>query len=200
MSPFSDEPWPVVDFGDRSDCACPPIRSFPGALCAWPRPWSAVPAPRLSLLPLVSLPPDDPGDVFAPDEPDDMPLSGAPPAPPAPSLIPCADARPTPANSATVPSKNFLVLRCIVTFLSDCSRKPWLPFALKKNRCACQSVPVGGLIGHERGDVRTGTVPGGRRRSIVWASVVENAVPQEQNGGSYVGLMTVREESSGVRQ
>ena len=54
-----------------------------------------------------------PGDVFAPDEPDDMPRSGALPALPAPSW---ADARPTPANSATVPSKNFflIVLRCIV--------------------------------------------------------------------------------------
>src|SRR5262245_62814332 len=50
-----------------------------------------------------------------------------------------------------------IALHC--TFLSDCSRKPWLPLALNKNRCACQSVPVGRLDRTREAEVRTGTVP-----------------------------------------
>src|SRR5262245_51722341 len=176
MSPFSDEPWPVVDFGDRSDCACPPIRSFPGALCAWPRPWSAVPAPRLSLLPLVSLPPDDPGDVFAPDEPDDMPASGALPALPAPSRIPCADARPTPANSATVPSKNFFVLRCIVRSSLIVPESHGSHLHSRRTDAYANPFPLGGLIGRER-LISGQELFRAPTRVHRWAGVIENAVP-----------------------
>src|SRR5262245_27046605 len=146
-SSFSDEPWPVVE---RSGFAWPLIRSLrslPGcAPWVWPRLCSAAPAP-FSALPLLwtSSPP------FAPDEPDDIPCSGARPAAPGPSRIPCADARLTPANSATVPSKNFflIMLRCIVSFLSGCPRENRRPHRYSGgNRCIGHYVP-GYMIGHE---------------------------------------------------
>src|SRR5262245_39588344 len=104
------------------------------------------PWPRVSLLPLlwISAPPC----VFAAGDPDG-PCCSAPTLPPAdpptPSRVPCAEARPTPAISATVPSRSFflMVLRFIVSSSLVCSRTALAVTWIRgENRCGDDYVPL----------------------------------------------------------
>src|SRR6185369_3836341 len=106
------------------------IAPLPGAwprVSAWPLPW-------------ISAPPCD----FAAGDPEGMLGCSAPPAALPPSRIPCAEARPMPAISATVPSRSFLlVVRFIVNPLWFV---PWnwtrRSTDQRENRCSNDYVPL----------------------------------------------------------
>src|SRR5262245_35740056 len=135
-----------------------------------------------------------------------MPCSApAPAAPPAPSRIPCADARPTLATSATVPSKSFflIVLRCIV---SSSLVVPVKIVALTGTQEETDAPANTFLISADdrtrHVDVRRGTVRATSRALFLFCSANQSGrcyragVPPERLHGSCVGPMTCQDRGN----